>query len=379
MSQTLTDMQNRPPTPANGAAVRKRTVSQPRGHPPTPLKKAAEIKPPRTPENGQLLSPPPVSPDRPKHAVAGAAAGLETPLHAFRNEWMRVLHDGHPNRQIGLDILDTLLNLPYLQLASATKYSYVNRPPQPGSAPETMPRPPDIARFTLQELDKTHIKHCKMVTDQRIVPEGQSREFEDATALRMAAFMGCPVAFQMACARRPPDLAIAGYDHDEQHHSSALFTGNGTLCFVRSSRPGQIVLTQAVGQCVMLDFPTTPENRTTCPEHAMEIFDWARKQPGFTVRLVHPGQHVFLPSYQSRFVIALGHENGGYTAMLTTYLTHKVVCALPPPPETKMKAPKTTDKAPETKAKADHRPRDPRLRDDDDDDKARASKRYKTG
>lgn len=353
MSHALKDMQNCPPSAGSGTAVpRKRTPSNSRAQTPATLKKPADSKTPKTPENGQLLSPPAFSHTRPVQVNVPFPAVPHTTVHIFRNDWARTLHDGHPNRQTGLDILDTLLSNPYLSVPKSAKYAY-NGLADPR-------RPPDLVRITQQDLDTLDFAQCRIITDQRYRDPQLPRLLQDALALRMALSMGQPVAFNMPSTASRPTLRLdAGY---KPHRAgSTIVAGAGALIFTRPSAEHPLVLTQTLGQCVLLDFPTTPENRSACPDDARDVFAWARAQPGLTVRVLRPGEHVFLPPLQSRCMLALGCENSSFSATMTTYVTHD---AHPHRQREEHKPAPTTPQ----------RPRDPQTEADE-----RERKRLKTG
>lgn len=70
----------------------------------------------------------------------------------------------------------------------------------------------------------------------------------------------------------------------------------------------------------------TPENRTVAVEYSRSAgdlhtkFRWALGQPGACVRLLLPGEHVFLPPNQMCTMICLGHDGSAYSATALSYV-----------------------------------------------------------
>ena len=87
------------------------------------------------------------------------------------------------------------------------------------------------------------------------------------------------------------------------------------------------ILTQAMGQCVLLDFPATPLNiRQFNAHNHRQLFQWALRQPGASLRVLWPGESAFMPAMQSRFIISLGHKGSNYSATALTYVAHGALC-----------------------------------------------------
>lgn len=245
-------------------------------------------------------------------AVPGEVTHSKQSLKAFREDWAKLLHEGHRNRQTGLDILDNLISDPRVSILANSKYSYPS-----GGDPRRMP---DLARLIQIDLDEINLQQTTVFDQQNC-----SVHIGDSTSMRAAVSKGSPIAFALPCApmgsRTRPILQLEGFKFATFGRTS--FGVSGTLFVEPPAIHGPVVLTQAVGQCVVIHWADVPENSKGPPglgKDQRKLVEWALGQPHLAVQILHPGEHAIIHPHRPRFTIALGHQNSTFSATLCARL-----------------------------------------------------------
>ncbi|EJD37714.1 hypothetical protein AURDEDRAFT_154281 [Auricularia subglabra TFB-10046 SS5] len=266
-------------------------------------------------------TPSPVRDTKPKTPTSPSFTNVRqsTPdsrLQAFRDDWERLIHPGHTNLQEGLDILDGLVRTPNLEKPRGiAQYNYVNytNPARPS---------PNLSKLIQIDLNKVHFNDVRVLSDQRTKPS----KLLDSDDMRSALSEGLPIVVYVPpgeCGMLDARVDVPGFRFEKC--GPTLVAGQGAFSLARQSHGHQSVYTQAIGQCVVLDFPVTPENREGLPRSDVSakdfgrIFAWASEQPGACVRVLHPGDNVFLPALQGRLTISLGHKGSNFSATAHSY------------------------------------------------------------
>ncbi|EJD37689.1 hypothetical protein AURDEDRAFT_173204 [Auricularia subglabra TFB-10046 SS5] len=307
----LQDKKDYPPSPTDTHERKKRAAS-PRSTPPRtkPRPQSLEVE---TSHTG--IPSPPVSSASEEYPITRAPDAH--PLEAFRSDWIRTIAPVHPNRFHGISLLYELWGV---RITPSSRYSYRGF---------LDPRSPiALDRFTQIDLHALEYETCTILTDQRAPRPHPPPPLRDSHDLRTAVLHGQAVAFTAPSSSkegiRSAPLEVPGYT--VLHHKKTVFAGQGTFCCLSTtSHLNEAVLTQTVGQCVLVHFPMTPENRASAMEYSRSAGDlhtrfwWALAQPGVCVRLLLPGEHAFLPSRQMCSLICLGYDGSAYSA---TALSH---------------------------------------------------------
>ncbi|KZV96647.1 hypothetical protein EXIGLDRAFT_411358 [Exidia glandulosa HHB12029] len=257
----------------------------------------------------------------------GSPARLRTPsptkgfappprLPVFAREWTRMLTPSHPTYVVGQQVLEDLLGLPWLEIPVSLN---------------CFPAPTDPSR---QRIDLVRNVQCDLdalvelapgaiLIDSR--PPGSSSLSEGASA-RAALAQSCPVAFDVQPhgerglkAAPDPQLGPSFFSYAV---ARTIVAGSGTLCPPYASRMRTFPIVHAVlGQVVVLHFPITNEN-IRGPERGASLreqFCWAMNQPQAALRVLQPGDSLFIPPLQWRAMITLGYNGSSYAAVTLHY------------------------------------------------------------
>lgn len=253
----------------------------------------------------------PLSPAQPPTPSSPTVQRTSPPrLQAFSQEWTRIVPPSHPLHDIGRHILEDLVEVPRLEFPIT-----LNCYAQPGV---------DLARHVQCDLDAIRDLHPSAVmVDAR--PQG-SPSLTDGPSARAALAVCAPVAFDVQALgergiRAAPDAQL-GPHYFSFAVDRTLVAGSGTICGPYASRSRNATVLHAVlGQTVVLVFPITLDNYGRLPENkdARAMFQWAAAQPGATLRVLRPGDSMFVPPAHWRAFISLGFNGSSFTATILLY------------------------------------------------------------
>lgn len=216
---------------------------------------------------------------------------------------------------VGRQILDDLQRVPRLEFP-VTLNCY--------PTPTESGKPIDLVRHVQCDLDAiVELPPGALKVDLR--PCG-APPIHDGPAARAALTTCAPVAFDVPPAGErgitsAPDARL-GAHYFAFAVDRTLVAGAGTLCAPRASRSrNPAVLHAVLGQVVLLAFPIEIENFDGAPRDAplREQFRWAAAQPGATLRVLRPGDSLFIPPTHWRAMIALGHQGSSFAATIILY------------------------------------------------------------
>lgn len=225
----------------------------------------------------------------------------------FMYAWDGFLPQHHPTREIGLCIIRDLLLIERLEFP-VTEHIY------------TAPNDSLLAHSTADLFAIQNLPLEAIRADSRFPG---SEPLLDCRSLMAALQSHAPVAFDVMKVvadgiYSAPPAFVPNYVHTMDR---TLFAGAGAICspIVSTSRDA-LILHGIAGRSLVLHCPARPDNVAMLLEGPLqEQFQWAARQPGAVLQVMHAGESIFIPSRSWRAIMAINDSTSEYSAMIFSY------------------------------------------------------------